>query len=219
MAIRSQTSQRRHNCAGVSFVAGLCFVLAGCSSSGLDGGAVESATYAAPTDVLTVCSGYGCIIKDKLTFSGEVPAELEKIMEPGRESAEAERAALRQAIAYMEREAQKSLRFQNDVEFSYQRHRGKRGQMDCVDESRNTIAYLKYLHSHGLLRHHRPIKRFAERGLMFDGRYPHKSARMRDSQGVDWAVDSWKTANGGLPEVFLLSQWFKERNGAEHYRN
>lgn len=219
MVIQSQTSQRHCKTAGISVVTALCAVLAGCSSSALDGGAVESAAYAAPTDVVTVCSGYGCIIKDKLTFASDVPSELEIIMEQGRESAAAERAALRLAIAYMEREAQKSLRYQNDVAFSYQRHRGKRGQMDCVDESRNTIAYLKYLHSKGLLRHHKPIKRFAERGLMFDGRYPHKSARMRDSQGVDWAVDSWKTANGGLPEVFLLSEWYRERNGAEHYRN
>ena len=205
--------------ASLSSVAALCLLLAGCSSTSLDGGTAERSTYAAPSNVLTVCSGYGCIIKDKLTFVDEVPAELEKIMEPGRESAEAERAALRQAIAYMEREAKKSLRYQNDVEFSYQRHSGKRGQMDCVDESLNTITYLKYLSSRGLLRHHKPLNRFAERGLLVDGRYPHKSARMRDSQGVDWAVDSWKTPNGGLPEVFLLSQWYKERNGAEHYRN
>ena len=219
MAAKSHSSQRSGTLAPVSAVVALCAVLAGCSSTALDGGTVESSAYAAPSNVLTVCSGYGCIIEDKLTFADEVPAELEKIMEPGRESAAAERAALRQAIAYMERQAQKSLRYQTDVEFSYQRHRGIRGQMDCVDESRNTIAYLKYLHARGLLRHHKPIKRFAERGLMFDGRYPHKSARMRDNQGVDWAVDSWKTPNGGLPEVFLLSTWYKLRNGAEHYQN
>ena len=219
MVIRSQTGLRPSKFAGMSVVTVLCAILAGCSSSTLDGNGVGTASYAAPSEVLTVCSGYGCIIKDKLTFASEVPVELEKIMEPGRESAAAERTALKLAIAYMEREAQKSLRYQNDVEFSYQRHRGKRGQMDCVDESRNTVSYLKFLHSKGLLRHHKPISGFAERGVMFDGRYPHKSARMRDNTGVDWAVDSWKTANGGLPEVFLLSEWYRERNGAEHYRN
>lgn len=208
-----------HKLAGLSTVTVLCALLAGCSSTSVDGEPGGQSTYAVPSNVLTVCSGYGCIIKDKLTFDTEVPVELEKIMEPGRESAEAERAAIRQAVAYMEREAKKSLRYQNDVEFSYQRHSGKRGQMDCVDESLNTIAYLKYLDSRGLLRHHKPINLFAERGLLVDGRYPHKSARMRDRQGVDWAVDSWKTPNGGLPEVFLLAEWYKERNGAEHYRN
>ena len=193
--------------------------LAGCSNSLSDGGTVTTASYAAPDSVLTVCSGYGCIIKDKLTYTEDVPAELALIMEPGRESAAAERAALRNAIAYMETATKKSLRFPTtDVEFSYQKHAGKRGQMDCVDESLNTISYLKYLHAKGLLRYHTPIKRFAERGLLIDGRYPHKSARMRDNQGVDWAVDSWKTPNGGLPEVFLLSKWYKLRNSAAHYQ-
>ena len=193
--------------------------IAGCSGTLSDGGTVNAAAYGAPEKVLTVCSGYGCIIKDKLTFAENVPAELEQIMEPGRESAEAERAALKIAIAYMESAAKKSLRFSTtDVEFSYQRHSGKRGQMDCVDESLNTITYLKYLHAKGLLRHHTPLKRFAERGLLIDGRYPHKAARMRDRQGVDWAVDSWKTPNGGQPEVFLLARWYKSRNSANQYQ-
>ena len=194
-------------------------VIAGCTSVVPDGGTVESAAYGAPTKVLTVCSGYGCIIKDKLTFADDVAPELEKIMEPGRESAEAERAALRQAIAFMERASKKSLRFPTtDVEFSYQKHAGKRGQMDCVDESLNTISYLRYLHAKGLMRYHAPLRRYAERGLLVDGRYPHKSARMRDKQGVDWAVDSWKTPNGGLPEIFLLTKWYKLRNSADQYQ-
>ena len=117
----------------------------------------------------------------------------------------------------METASRNRLNYSKDVEFSYQRHAKKRGQMDCVDESLNTISYLKHLKSRGLLRHHTPLRSYAERGLLVDGRYPHKSARMRDSQGVDWAVDSWKTPNGGEPEVFLLAKWYRENNDASNY--
>ena len=220
MKVQAEFNQRHIGATAALPLAGLLILVAGCSGVVPDGGTVESSAYGAPTKALTVCSGYGCIIKDKLTLGEDVASELQRIMEPGRESAEAERAALRQAIAYMETAARAKLRFTSkDVEFSYQRHVGKRGQMDCVDESLNTISYLKYLHAKGLLRYHTPIARFAERGALFDGRYPHKTARMRDRQGVDWAVDSWKTANGGLPEIFLLSKWYKLRNSADNYQS
>jgi hypothetical protein len=216
MRIQTKPTSARCTLGAALLTTGL---LAGCTSVVPDGGKVKSASYGAPNKVLTVCSGYGCIFKEKLTVAEGVPTQLQEIMEPGRESAEAERAALKNAIAYMETQAKKSLRFKTtDVEFSYQKHLGKRGQMDCVDESLNTITYLKYLHANGLLRYHTPLKRYAERGLLIDGRYPHKSARMRDRQGVDWAVDSWKTPNGGLPEVFLLSKWYKLRNSADQYQ-
>ncbi|NKB52154.1 MAG: hypothetical protein GKR97_08030 [Rhizobiaceae bacterium] len=192
-------------------------LLAACSGTVPKAGSTAGATYAAPTETLTVCSGYGCIIKDKLNFDDSVDQNLQKIMEDGGASAAAERQALRKAIAYMETASRNQLRFARDVEFSYQKNAKKRGQMDCVDESLNTISYLKYLHARGLLIHHRPLSLYAERGLLVDGRYPHKSARMRDRQGVDWAVDSWKTANGGEPEIFLLATWYKDNNDASNY--
>ena len=194
-----------------------CLAVAGCSNTLPSAGTVENAAYGAPSNILHICSGYGCIIKDKMVVPEDVPSALASIMEPGRESPEAERAALKKAIAYMETVSRDTLRYSRDIAFSYQVHAKKRGQMDCVDESLNTIAFLKYLSSLGLLRHHKPLPRYAQRGLLVDGRYPHKSARMRDLNGVDWAVDSWKSDNGGEPQIFLLSEWYRDNNDATNY--
>ena len=89
--------------------------------------------------------------------------------------------------------------------------------MDCVDESLNTTQYLTFLHRTGLLKHHVPVKSYAERGFLLDGRYPHKSARMRQKGGKQWAVDSWKGDDGALPEVMPLSVWYKQDNNASNY--
>lgn len=203
--------------ARIAFAGIACGLLAGCAGTVPSAGSLGGANYAAPSKTLTVCSGYSCIIKDKLVFDDEVDINLKQIMDGGQDNPAAEREALKQAIAYMETASRDKLRYSRDVEFSYQKNAKKRGQMDCVDESLNTISYLRYLKARGLLRHHTPLKRYAERGLLVDGRYPHKSARMRDNQGVDWAVDSWKSANGGQPEVFLLAKWYRDNNDASNY--
>ncbi len=190
--------------------------LTGCTST-MDFGSQSVADYASPQKNLTICSGYGCIIKDKMSFDDPVLQDLTVIMDKGKGSAAEEREALFQAIAYMEKAVRDEIRFSPDVEYSYQRNAGKRGQMDCVDESLNTLTFLKYLKRNGLLRYHIPLKHYAERGLLVDGRYPHKSARMLDDQGVSWAVDSWKGPNGTRPEIITLAKWYKGRNTAQQY--
>ena len=166
---------------------------------------------------MKVCSGYGCIISDRFEFTGNEKSRLRSIMAGGTQSPSAERGAVALAISTMETMARSHLRYKPDVEFSYQKNAGKRGQMDCVDESLNTTTYLQYLSASGLLKHHTPLKTYAARGLIIDGRYPHKSARMRDASGTDWAVDSWKGKNGAKPEVMLLSKWYRDRNSASNY--
>lgn len=194
----------------------LCGALSACTAA-YDFGGQTTADYASPQRSLTICSGYGCIIKDKLTFSDPVLKDLTVIMDRGKGSAAKERDALYKAIGYMETAARNKLKYRPDIEYSYQKNAGKRGQMDCVDESLNTLTFLKYLKHHGLLRYHTPLRHYAERGLLVDGRYPHKSARMLDDSGSSWAVDSWKGPNGARPQIIRLSQWYEERNSASQY--
>ncbi len=177
-----------------------------------------SADYPARFEKITVCSGYGCILKGQFVFSPQEKVTLKRIMESGQGSPSAERRAVATAIGSMEKMARTNLRYKPDVEYSYQKNAGKRGQMDCVDESLNTIGYLKYLYGSGLLKYHKPLGTYAARGLIIDGRYPHKSARMRDNSGTDWTVDSWKGPDGAQPEVMLLSKWYRGRNRASDYR-
>ncbi len=132
-------------------------------------------------------------------------------MSAGQKSAVAERAAVSKAIGAMETFARGRLRYGVDKPKAPVRYNGIRGQMDCVDESLNTTAYLRYLHARGLLRHHRPRKHYAERGFILDGRYPHKSAVMIGADGKKWAVDSWYKSDGKPPVIKPLKQWYRDR--------
>ncbi len=136
-------------------------------------------------------------------------------MAKGAAKPELERASLGELVAWKERLAQKRLQMRRDTRLSYQRDAGIRGQMDCVDESSNTLAFLKFLEKEGQLRHH-TAKRIAERGFLFDGRYPHKTAIVTDDGGNEWAIDSWKKHGGEPPQVVAYSIWKKE--WASEYR-
>lgn len=191
--------------------------LSACSGTTTGTVAPNTATYGVKTSNLRICSGYGCIIKDRLVLSNDDFDTVAAIMKTGEASAADERKAVSKAVAELEIISRNRLGYAPDIGFSYQKNAGKRGQMDCVDESLNTISYLKFLHSSGLLKYHKPIRTFAERGLLLDGRYPHKSARMRENDGKDWAVDSWKRDNGHEPEVITLAEWYRGNNDASQY--
>jgi len=192
--------------------------LAGCSQTATSGG---SASYTAALasaggsggDVLKVCSGFGCAISETVSFKASDLEKLRLVMEPGKASAEAERAAVAKAVGVMETMSRAKGRYGRDNPKAWQVDSGKRGQMDCVDESLNTGAFLRYLHRHGLLRHHKPDRRYAERGLVVDGRYPHKSATMTDKTGIRWTVDSWYGSSGDPAEIMPHAKWRTVRNG------
>jgi len=172
----------------------------------------SSSTFATPSATLKVCSGYSCTIVERFQPTETEIAEIEVIMSFGVGSPEAERDALKKAIGYFERTARKHLKYRPDVEKAYQKNIGKRGQMDCVDESLNTTGYLQFMESRNLLTHHRVRKRYAERGLLVDGRYPHKSAVVLDGSGTAWAVDSWYHKDGVEPQIMKLSAWRRVRD-------
>jgi len=172
--------------------------------------------YGAAGTPMTICSGFGCAIKDEMAFSA-ADRERFAVALNGAADADAERAALRKTIGLMEAATRSNLRQRADNPFSYQIDRGKRGQMDCEDESLNTTRYLTYLQGEGLLKFHKVNRNYANRGILIDGRYPHKSARMQAVDGSQWAVDPWKTPTGGLAEIMPLSQWYGERNSASQY--
>ena len=132
-------------------------------------------------------------------------------MRAGKKSAEAERRAVRKAIAAMENMSRANLRYRRDSKKSNPRHAGRRGEMDCVDESLNTTEYLYFLKGQGLLTHHTPTRNYAERGFLING-YPHKSAVMKQKNGDWWAVDSWAGQGGAEPEVIPLSKWRRQRS-------
>ncbi|WP_147440256.1 hypothetical protein [Notoacmeibacter ruber] len=128
-------------------------------------------------------------------------------MAAGSSSPKAERRALGRAIAMMERSARRHLGFAADAPLSAQKHANVRGQMDCFDESDNTQTYLFWLKRQGFLRYHKPLRRVGQRGFLLDGRYPHKTALVRSSDGTVWAVDSWRGRDGQPPEIMRFTRW------------
>ncbi|WP_269930006.1 hypothetical protein [Aminobacter sp. HY435] len=161
---------------------------------------------------LTICHGYGCAFRARLDLGPADARRLAAILSAGRASPAAERAAIAKAVSYFEKRAQQvtGVRDQPKSEFGASKIKG---QMDCVDESTNTDALLRYLQGRGLLKHHKVQSR-TSRGFLLDGRYPHWTAVVSSPDGVKWAVDSWYAPMGGAPDILPLNEW-KQRGVLE----
>ncbi|MDZ5697034.1 hypothetical protein [Chelativorans sp. M5D2P16] len=152
-----------------------------------------------------VCSGYSCTYRTSLSVGHQMRQRFQEIMQPGRHSPEAERAAIAAAVQFFERQATKAIGVADKAKGSFAGSRVL-GQMDCIDESTNTQALLHLLNRLGLLRHHR-VEANASRGFFLDRRYPHATAVIRAPDGRRWAVDSWYEPAGGAPDIMPLAHW------------
>ena len=128
-------------------------------------------------------------------------------MASGAGSPAAERRAVSEAVKLFENRATQAIGIRDRPKSDFGKAR-ERGQMDCVDESTNTRAFLIYLERRGMLRHH-TVAGFVQRGFLFDGRYPHATAVLNAEDGTKWAVDSWFESGGGAPDIMPLSAWMK----------
>lgn len=164
---------------------------------------------------VNICSGFGCVYQQSLVFSASDMKHIQVVLGKKISSPKEERAAISKLIAWKEKLAQRRLHMRQDTKLSYQRDAGVRGQMDCVDESNNTLAFLRFLDSESRLKFHKPV-RIGARGFLFDGRYPHKTAVVSDQNNTKWAIDSWKKDGGLPPQIVKYSKWKAER--ASEYR-
>ncbi|CAN7408107.1 hypothetical protein [Aminobacter sp. LjRoot7] len=178
----------------------------------MTGGPATDRAVAAPGTSIDICHGYGCAFRSRLALGASDDRKFASIMAAGRASPEAERKAIARAVSYFEKRAQHvtGVRDQPQSEFGASK---VRGQMDCVDESTNTDALLRYLARRGLLKHHK-VEARDSRGFLLDGRYPHWTAVIRAPDGVKWVVDSWYAPMGGAPDIIRLADW-KQRGVLE----
>jgi hypothetical protein len=156
------------------------------------------------TGRITVCHGFDCRNQTALTFSADDQQRLRALFAANADAA-AERDAIRKAVQVFENAATAQLGVA-DKPKSDLSQTGQHGQMDCIDESTNTRTFLRYLESNGLLKHH-TVQTNVTRGVIFDGRYFHATAVIRDKGGQRWAVDSWYEPAGGPPDVMRLEEW------------
>lgn len=156
-----------------------------------------------------VCHGFDCRNTTRLDVSAGDRAALSRIMETGRSGPTEERAAVSRAVQYFEERSTEVIGVRDEAR-SHIRQTGEVGQMDCIDVSTNTRSLLLYLAEVGLLRHH-VVERNVTRGAIFDGRYFHATAVLRENaSGERWAVDGWYGPGGAAPQIKPMSQWLGE---------
>lgn len=161
---------------------------------------------------LSVCHGYGCKYRTKVTFSSSDIDDISSVLKPKtkEDSAAAERKRIANAVALIERKVGKVVGSDKDKGQLQLKMAGKPGQQDCVDEATNTTSYLIMMQQEGLLKHHK-VKKPSGRGFFLDGRWQHFSAVVEDKNNqTDWVIDSWPRDNGKLPVVLPLKTWMKD---------
>ena len=156
------------------------------------------------------CHGYGCKMRSPVTFSRADLANLKRILDSGKASPAAERAAISRADQWYERKAGAATGTSNDGAKDTYELFTPLSEIDCVDETVNTTTLLELVDSRGWLRHHK-AGRPANRGFLIDGRYPHNTATIVEkASGKRWVVDSWVRANAEPPDIKPLDVWKRE---------
>lgn len=186
------------------------FALAGCVATGTSPVGWYATQDARAPDGLRIgiCHAFGCTRQTDVRLSERDIAQLRRIMAPGAASPQAERAAVRRAVMWMEERVGPTVGSVDDIGGLDLHNAGVPGQMDCLDETTNTTTTLMLLAQNELLAHHTPGYPVA-RGFFLDGRYPHATAVLHETDaGRDWAIDPWPYANGADVDVMTLDQWY-----------
>jgi hypothetical protein len=160
-----------------------------------------------PTSVI-VCHGFGCRFRTPIALSAADDAKLSQFLNGGHASAEAERKAVAQAVAWFERRVAAEAGTATAKAYATGPLDAQPSQFDCIDASTNTTTALLVLSELGLLKYHRlvaPVSRNPFLGLGVI----HTTAVLVELQGGrEWAIDSWVRNNGEPPDVLPLKSWY-----------
>jgi hypothetical protein len=152
---------------------------------------------------VTVCYGFECGTRQDVQLSSAQWSEIRGLFMPDASSAEHERNILRAAIAKME-DFTGALTGSADLGGNVAGS-GLPKQMDCIDESTNTTAYINLLQQNDLLIWHDVAERRRRSKWIID---VHWTAVIREkSSGQYYAVDSWYLDNGKPPYIQRLEDW------------
>lgn len=153
-----------------------------------------------------VCHGYGCYWRTAAYMEPAQWNSVAGIFDPPPESAAEERVRIARAVARIEQIAGAQVGTADDSPGSPIIF-GTKTQQDCIDETVNTMTYVRLLERRGLLRWNH-LTEPAHRGYFIDGAWPHNTAVVEESKsGERYAVDSWFHANGVMPEVLPVDKW------------
>lgn len=157
---------------------------------------------------LTICHGFGCTIEESVSISIQEWRQITAYFSKPAETARGERVQIRKAVGWFEVIMGRYTPIHLDRgrdEFPDRFNDAKPvGQMDCIDEARNTTTYLSLMERAGLFRHHRVVER-AYRRTLWDQHYAGQIEEVKT--GERWVVDSWFHDFGKLPHVARSTEW------------
>jgi hypothetical protein len=163
---------------------------------------------AVATPYFMQCFDFGCKTTQELHYSARDWDEIKAIFTPASIDSAAEKQAIRQAVATMER-------ISGELSGTFRDKGGNYpgsdiiGQMDCIDESTNTFQYLVALEELGLLKWHRVDPK--QRRIVWI--FTHWTATITEIASEErFVVDSWYRDNGELPYIQPLADWQRKRD-------
>ena len=168
----------------------------------------ESVSVNPPKDgSMTVCYGFVCRRRAQFDFTAADRKALTAIMNAGKASPAAERAAFQKAVVWFDRRLGPIIGTNIRIAFADFRHKADATNYDCWDTTRNVTALMLTLSDWGLLRHHK-VSDPRYRGNPFKGQTPHNTAVLMEKVNrSEWAVDMWTVAFAQPPEVMTVAEW------------
>jgi hypothetical protein len=153
------------------------------------------------------CYGNSCRLHRQVGLSPEQWQQVRAVFDPAPADALAERRAVAQAIAVLERFTGEQTGTSEDAP-GMGVHLDPDGQLDCIDESTNSTSYLRMMAKDGLIRFHNigfPAHRF-----VLSAWGPSNTATMRETAtSKRYAVESYFRENGQPAYVMPLDIWIE----------
>lgn len=166
-----------------------------------------------PPPLVNVCWDYGCNSSARLVLPAADWAAIRDLFVPRAPDPASERARIATAIARFERALGPATGTDADRGGNVAGS-GLPGQMDCIDESRNTAGYLGVLAERGLLAWHDVAGRHKRAPWLLDQHWT--AVVVERDAGTRWAVDSWFLDNGRRPYVQRLDRWLAKAELPPH---
>ena len=159
------------------------------------------------TSLIVACHGFSCRNQAQIALTAGDRARLATVLAAGKSSPAAERRAVAGAVQWFDKRigpvAGTTQRIARAGAFAS----NVPGQWDCIDASTNNTSLLLLLAQLRLLTHHQ-VELPVSRGFLLDGRIPHMTAVLSESQsGQKWSFDNWTRAYGEMPDVMTLEEW------------
>jgi len=154
-----------------------------------------------------VCHGYGCRLESNIALSSEEWLAVRARFAPAASDAATERAQIAAAVALVE--GQVGLRIGTSAHQRRDLLNRDDTQMDCIDQTSNSWAYLTMMEEDGLLRYHR-VGEPAYRGGLLTFDLSNTAVIIEAASGKRFAIDATMVDAGKPPPVEPIEQWMAE---------